>query len=109
MQIKVSEREIVGLKLNEASRFLFRAAYKIKCSCFLFEISPISPFTLSDFVNEFLRQEYQLRTGLTTFPERSGWKQSNAAWRGLPSALKSIDPQIAARIHLIFAVVDGMK
>lgn len=29
--------------------------------------------------------------------------------RSLPSALKSIDPQIAARIHLIFAVVDGMK
>lgn len=57
----------------------------------------------SNFVNEFLRQEYQLRTELTTFSERSGWKQSNAIRRGLPSALKSIDPQIAARIHLIFA------
>jgi len=82
LNVNKSGREIAGLKLNEASRFLFKAAYEIKCSCFLFEISPISPFTLSDFVNEFLRQEYQLRTGLTTFPERSGWKQSNAAWRG---------------------------
>jgi len=64
---------------------------------------------LSDFVNEFFRQEYQLRAELTTFPERSGWKQSNAARQSLPSALKSIDPQIAARIHLIFAVVGGIK
>lgn len=100
---------MAGLKLNEISRFLFRTAYKIKCLCFLFEISSVSPFILSDFVNEFLCQEYQLRTELTTFPERSGWKQSNAAQRGLPSALKSIDPQIAARIHLIFAVVGGTE
>lgn len=51
---------MTGLKLNEALRFLFRAAYKIKCSSFLFEISSVFPFMLSDFVNEFLRQEYQL-------------------------------------------------
>lgn len=75
----------------------------------MFEIFPASPFTPGDSVNEFLRQEYQLRTRLTTFPERSGWKQSNAARRGLPSALKSIDPQIAARTHLIFAGVGGTE
>lgn len=71
----------------------------------LLKISFVVPFTLVDSVNEFLRREYQLRGGLT-FLDRSRWKHSNFA-RGLPSALKSIDLQIAARAHIISVALLG--
>lgn len=92
--------------MSEVSRFYVGRLTKLNARAFYLRYLPLSlsPFTPGDSVNEFLRQEYQLRSRLTTFPERSAWKQSNAARRGLPSALKSIDPQIAARTHLIFAV-----
>jgi len=97
-------RERIGLKLKAGLSKIFLSTTGISSD----RLPPPTLPRMAILANEFLRQEYQLYVpGQLLHFQRASLGNSPTIRRSLPSALKFIDPQIAARIHLIFAVVGG--